>query len=388
MRVKFGLDTNRRYLPTAGGSRIRILGSVEPEDGVIRQQLNLCVVIDRSGSMKHDRKLKRGKEAAEMLMDELDSEDTFSVVAFSRDAETIIRPSTPSGIDPGALRSIKISGNTNIAAGIDRGVEEIRKSMGNSRISRIVLLSDGCPTAGPRSPGYFEKKGIELSRICPVIAIGIGEDFNEVILSNLARPSGGNFYYLENADEIRVIFAKELGRMKAIALEDVRVDISLSSGVSVVDVASFPHEIRDRVVAISLPPIQSGSRQEFSFTLRTEQKEPGEYRIARAKLSWTAPDGSMGELSSDLTVNFSGDESLTARIDPVIDQKTRVLSATDTIPFSLEEDDFDSVRKAIEELRAAGYDKAAEEIEDEVRKGRKNVLDWAFRKTEQIARGG
>ena len=70
---------------------LRIEGQASPDRD--RVPLNLCLVLDRSGSMCGD-KLPAARRAAAMLTRRLDPTDTVSVVAFDDEVEVVAHPAT------------------------------------------------------------------------------------------------------------------------------------------------------------------------------------------------------------------------------------------------------------------------------------------------------
>ena len=54
-----------------------------------RVPVNLCIVLDRSGSMTGD-KLRRAREAALMVVDMLDPDDIFSLVVYESSVRTLV----------------------------------------------------------------------------------------------------------------------------------------------------------------------------------------------------------------------------------------------------------------------------------------------------------
>src|SRR5438105_4774215 len=57
-----------------------------------RPPLNLCVVVDVSGSMREDGKLECVKKALKSLLRRLTRSDTIAIVAFNREAWTVVPP--------------------------------------------------------------------------------------------------------------------------------------------------------------------------------------------------------------------------------------------------------------------------------------------------------
>ncbi|HYG23156.1 MAG TPA: VWA domain-containing protein, partial [Verrucomicrobiae bacterium] len=165
-----------------------------------RTPLNLAVVLDRSGSMT-GAKLEKAKQAATQLVDRLDSEDVFSLIAYSDNARVLIPARRVD--DKSELRreiaKIEAGGSTALYAGVKSGAAELREYLSGRRINRVMLLSDGLANIGPSSTRDLRQLGRELSTEgIAVTTIGLGDDYNEDLMAGLAEASDANYYYVKD----------------------------------------------------------------------------------------------------------------------------------------------------------------------------------------------
>jgi Ca-activated chloride channel family protein len=128
--------------------------------GEERAPVNLCIVLDKSGSMSGS-KIRKAKEAALMVVDMLNSNDIFSLVVYSSSVYTMV-PATKL-TDKISLRnqihSIYASGNTALFGGVSKGIREVEKFLSEERVNRVILLSDGLANVGPSSPYELGRLG-------------------------------------------------------------------------------------------------------------------------------------------------------------------------------------------------------------------------------------
>ena len=178
-----------------------------------RPPLSLAVVVDVSGSMLGD-KLAFVQQGLELLIDGMNDDDEVSLISYS-DAATVIAEMQPVAGNRSSLRetvrSLVAEGATNLEAGLRAGYAEVLSDYDSSRQNRVILLSDGNPTAGITGQGPildmsrgYNSDGIGLT------TIGLGQDFNINLMRDLALQADGNFYFLEDAGAVSEVFEEEL----------------------------------------------------------------------------------------------------------------------------------------------------------------------------------
>src|SRR5262249_8423165 len=174
---------------------------------------------DRSSSMASDQKLDKAKEAALMVLDRLQPDDYISVISYDSTVEVLV-PSTHVG-NGAELReqisSLSPRGSTALFAGVSTGIEEVGKHLDAKRVNRIVLLSDGQANVGPRSPNELGRLGEVAGRQgISITTVGVGLDYNEDLMTQLALASDGNHAFAENATDLATIFSHELGDVMSV----------------------------------------------------------------------------------------------------------------------------------------------------------------------------
>ncbi|HUH03243.1 MAG TPA: VWA domain-containing protein [Kofleriaceae bacterium] len=195
-----------------------------------RMPLNLVVVVDTSGSMAEDDRIGFVRAGLHLLIDELQPGDRLGLVEYNTDARILAPLGDPDRETLHALASaLRAQGGTNFYGGLETGLGMVADAFDLERQNRVVLLSDGQPTAGitdlgsiiAMAEGYISD-GIGLT------TVGVGQSFNVELMRGLAERGAGNFYYLEDADAVEEVFTDELDYfVSPIALE---VDIEMIAG--------------------------------------------------------------------------------------------------------------------------------------------------------------
>ena len=191
--------------------------------------LNVALVLDRSTSMK-DEKMDVLKNAAIKVLQNLRSQDIFSVVTFSDRAEVLIPASYP--YDKRKLESriqmLQPSGGTEIYQGLRAAYDEIQRNIGQERIDHIILLTDG-HTYGDEQQcvelaEQAAKQGVGIS------AMGIGKEWNDEFLDTLAKNTGGSSRYIARTEDIQKFLVDKFESLASTLADDVILEIKQTPG--------------------------------------------------------------------------------------------------------------------------------------------------------------
>ena len=118
-----------------------------------KKNLNLSIVLDKSGSMSGQPFIE-AKKAAAMIIEKLRPTDIISVVAYDDQVDLVV-PSTECVEKTNiirALNSVEVSGSTNLHGGWLMGAEQVALKKSNNSINRVLLLSDGNANVGLITP--------------------------------------------------------------------------------------------------------------------------------------------------------------------------------------------------------------------------------------------
>jgi Ca-activated chloride channel family protein len=256
----------------AQSTRYVLLSFAAPESqrSTTRDPISVAFVIDRSGSMGGS-KIRLALDAVVQALRMLKASDRVSVVCYDHEIDVVI-PSTLAGAE--AIRNavtqvqqLQARGNTDLAGGWLKGCEELAAHLSQGQIARCLLLTDGLANHGITNPGELARHAEELrSRGITTSTIGLGEDFDEVMLEGLARAGGGHFYYVETAVQIGDCLTGELGEALEIVARDVKVSIDVPAGTRVDTLNRLT--VRQEIGRPSVLLGDLASRQEVELVLR------------------------------------------------------------------------------------------------------------------------
>lgn len=288
-------------LSSAENFVLYLLLEAKPEGAGVRLPLNLGIVLDRSGSMYDEKRLEYVSEAVQYLIDHLAPEDRAAVVAFADKAAVVVtadqllrdKAQVKRALDD--LDLLEIGGGTQMALGMAAALAEVEKQYSPNRLNRLLLLTDG--------QTYEERKCLDLARqqreriSCSTLGVGI--EFNEKLLMEMAEASGANYHFISDPATIPGIFSRELEGLRNVALTNARIEVRLSAGVQVKEVFRSSPQIyplkettpdAERTLTIPLGDLESGVVNSALLVLVLPPRKPGRVRIAQAQFCYDTPE--------------------------------------------------------------------------------------------------
>lgn len=196
---------------------------------------DVFLVLDTSGSMSGV-KIEQAKEAALYVLDHLNPDDRFNIVAFATGTRHYARGLVAAG-DRGAASFVKdlaAQGGTNIS----RALEETLRQAVSGRPQIVFFLTDGLPTEGEvrinRIVQQVAEKALDNVRF---YCFGIGYDVNTHLLDTLAQEHGGVSEYVRPEEDIAYAVRSLYDRVRSPVLG--RPEIAFA-GTLIDDVYPYP----------------------------------------------------------------------------------------------------------------------------------------------------
>jgi len=349
-----------------------------------RLPLNLCLVIDRSTSMQGAR-LEHVKGAAHQIIDELHDDDALAVVTFHDRAEVVL----PSQLGVNRARAqakistIWASGGTEILQGIQAGLAELEKRHSKRTTSHLILLTDG-QTYGDEEDCVAEARQAGARRI-GITAMGIGEDWNDALLDEIAAQSGGVSAYIASPGQVRTLLQQRVRGLGAVFAQGLTLETRCAEGVRIENafrVSPYLDYLTQAGSVVSLGALQADVPLAIVLEVGVAQKPAGDHRLLQLELTADIPAlGRQGDkLRSDVRCTFTSAES------PPEPVPTAILSALSKITLyrmqervwdALESGDVNTATRQLEMVATRLFDLG------EVRLARSAMLEAG-----RIAKGG
>ena len=229
----FGVTTEIAPCPWNDKTMLLLVGlqaaDVKADD---RPGHNLVFLIDTSGSMYGSDRLDLVKRAFMLLLEELDPDDTVSIVAYASQDRVVIEGvhASEKTTIMEAISELEAGGATNGSAGITKAYEIAAKYYREGGVNRILLATDGDLNVGTTGEGDLarlvsEKKKAGISLTC--LGVGMG-NYKDNKMEALADYGDGNCRYLDTIYEARKALVEEAGGTFITVAKDVKIQVDFN----------------------------------------------------------------------------------------------------------------------------------------------------------------
>ena len=273
--------------------------------------LNICLVLDRSGSMVGN-PLSKVKEAAVNIVRKLKSEDCISVVAFDHRAKVVVpnQPATNVEAIAQQIELVTADGGTSIDEGLRLGLKEVAAS-NQHRVSRIFLLTDGENEHGNN------ERCLRLAQLAAeynvtIDTLGFGEYWNQDVLERISDLAQGTLSYIEQPDSTITEFERLLNRAQSVGLTNSSLTVELMPKIRLAELKpvaqiapetiELPVRLEGNHFTVRLGDLMINRPRIVLLNLYINQLPPGTHKIAAVQLRYDDPQTNRDNLHSDILV--------------------------------------------------------------------------------------
>jgi Ca-activated chloride channel family protein len=249
-----------------------------------------------------------------------------------------------------AVREIYAGGGTNLGGGLRRGIETAALMPTGTRQRKVILISDGLANLGitdPHSLGHMAANAAR--RQLTVSTVGVGYDFNELLMTAIADYGEGRYYFLENPDAFARVFERELASTRNVVASGVEIRVPLTKGLRLVRAGGYPVTIESGMAVIRPGDLISGQALKLFLTFKVPSERERDIRLGAFDLRYRYKGASL---------HFRGREGLT--LSCVADKKAVVSSIhRDAWADQVVQEDFNRLREDVAEAVRKGEKAAA-----------------------------
>jgi Ca-activated chloride channel family protein len=231
---------------------------------------------------------------------------------------------------------------------------------GNGQVNRLVLLTDGITEREKRCLRQAEAAaGLGI----PIVALGIGRDWNDKLMQAIADRTGGTADYVQDPDEIGRYFQRTVQQMQAVALQRAGLRVRVVAGVTLRTVFRvFPligrlggAQAGERVVETALGEIERGGGQTLLLELIVPPRPPGSYRVAQVEIGYEVPGSGQTTqtAATEVLLRYTSDASQVSPPDPRVMNLVEKVTAFKLQTRALEDLDAGNIEGATGKLQSA-----------------------------------
>jgi Ca-activated chloride channel family protein len=361
-----------------------------------RLPLNVAIVLDRSGSMSSEGKLAYAKKAIQFIIKNLNRRDTVSVVTYDDKVDVILPPTK--ALDKKMIEQliskIEPGGSTNLSGGLLEGFSMVRKNLRTGQINRVLLISDGLANVGITDPKRIQEITNQRTRGgITVSTFGVGQFFNEKLLTGIAEYGSANYYYIDQSDKIPEIFSRELEGLLAVVAQNCTIRIKSRNGTSVENVYGYKFQSAGDEVIIKMGDVVSEEKKLALVKLMPPKKDRGLLSIARITFSYDDAISDKGRIDKRGTVSISYTESralIEKNINAVIMKEADMFISSAMMEETMDlvdRGDIDSAKKKIDDNLRRVRSGLSRYRSKEMKKQAMNIIEYQLRLEEAREKG-
>ncbi|MGQ9461454.1 MAG: vWA domain-containing protein [Candidatus Fervidibacter sp.] len=337
--------------------------------GVLRQTVRDGVTVwEYSGSYAPElENAPRGidfvKEALKQVVERLTDADEFSLIAFASYAQTVIplrsgkyRREIIRQLDN--LETLELGTETRLSEGLREAMTQLEHVPKDGTVNRIVVLTDGfaqdesdCQMIAAQTASI----GVSVS------TIGLGAQFNDELMTNLADRTGGNAEWVPDQTQIPQAMAREFEHAREVGAPQAQLILQLSQGVEVRRaykvqpvLAPAPAQIvGERTVSLQLGDLASGQTAQVLIEILAPPRPEGAFRLATIKPQWRTKSGWQQGQPIDIVVTYTSDLSKASFVDPQVARAMEIVTAAELQTRALRDLQAGQIGSATKKLEAA-----------------------------------
>ena len=197
-----------------------------------RQPSDLVFLIDTSGSMGAQNKLPLLKQSFKIMLDELRTEDTVSIITYAGSTALLLEPTSADNQSEiyAALDMLDANGSTAGESGLKLAYQQAAKMRGIGRTSRVIIATDGDFNVGISDPIELKNEISEQRKNGTFLSVlGFGSTgINDAVMQSLAQNGNGTAYHIDTFAEAKKVLSDEiLGTLFTIA-KDVKIQVEFN----------------------------------------------------------------------------------------------------------------------------------------------------------------
>lgn len=275
------------------------------------KNINLCLVLDVSGSMAGNERLPALKTAVKGIIDQMSAKDKISIISFESNPKVLLSTQFVTN-KPDLFEKVDLlyaGGGTNIYEGLKLGYEETLQNRSSDHPNRMILVTDGYGSRTPDEVVSLAKTIVDDQT--PISTIGVGEYYNFSLLTLIAELSGEQTAQVFQSDDMSTTFENQMASYVSPLATDFKLELVYNNKVNLQKIFGSAYVQNDPIAVMEIPVVYKSMKKigialfdlkkankdiekapvimKFSYTNALGQKESYE---KTAVLKWSNETGS------------------------------------------------------------------------------------------------
>ncbi|MGD1952850.1 MAG: VWA domain-containing protein [Leptolyngbyaceae cyanobacterium] len=294
-----------------------------------RPALNLCLILDQSGSMG-GAPIQTVRTAAQKIVDSLSPQDRISIISFDHEAQVVVPnqlATNPDAIKQ-AIEGIRAGGGTAIDEGLKLGIAEVAKGK-NSTVSQIFLLTDGENEHGSNDR-CLKFAQLAVSYSFTVSTLGFGHHWNQDVLEQLADAGNGSLAYIQNPVTAIQEFSRLFNRVQSVSLTNAYLVLTLQPQVRLAELKPIAQVLPETIeldvrregeqAIVRLGDLMNNTPRVILANLYVSQLPAGTHPIAHAEIQYDDPTLGSSLSTDKAIINITAQTVYQPQADPKVQQ--------------------------------------------------------------------
>jgi Ca-activated chloride channel family protein len=329
--------TEPGYFVFLASPQVKSEGAPEPKD--------IVFVLDKSGSMRTDGKMKQAKDALSYCLRSLNEGDRFGVVVFSSGVERYAEKLAPY-VEPEKEKALAYVGRVEPDGGTNINDALLAAQSffeAGPRLKMIVFLTDGLPTIGVTAVPAIVKNVTEANKAeVRVFNFGVGYDVNTTLLDKIARENKGDSEYVKPKEDLEARVSAFYSKVQSPVLAGLKLDWA---GIKAFDLLprQMPDLFKGGQIIVSgrydgsgprklvLTGTAQGKAQRFEFEVAFDEKSDGTGKLFVERL-WA--QRKIGDIVDQIQLYGKSQEL----VDEIVRLSTKYGIITEYTSFLITED--------------------------------------------------
>ena len=222
--------------------------------------------------MEGGQKLTNAKLAIANIIDNINENDRLHLIQYNSESSIVFEDENNQERMLTRLKSLHASGGTNLMTGFDQAKGLLTKYSKRTSLKRIFLFSDGQINEGVTAHDQLLKEVTSMKNTyeITICSFGIGLDFDEILMTNIADYGSGDYFFIRGAESMNKVVDIAYKGFQTLMGTNAYLKITTKNDAHIVDIYGYENVKQDENEIIPIGDIRYNDQ--MNILLATEIK--------------------------------------------------------------------------------------------------------------------